>query len=114
MEGKSPERPVLTSIFIGGTFNGVKITYDPAKCQTAINERGIHFADAASVFARPTINLEDRRHDYGEQRFQTIGFLAGRMVMVVWTPRGDARHVISMRKCNDREKKVYQEQFDKS
>jgi uncharacterized protein len=29
--------------------------------------------------------------------------------MVVWTPRNDARHVISMRKCNDREKAIYQE-----
>jgi len=33
------------------------------------------------------------------------GFLADRMVMVVWTPRKEARHVISMRKCNDREKR---------
>lgn len=92
----------------------MKITYDPAKCQMAIDERGLHFADAASVFAGPTINLEDRRHDYGEQRFQTIGFLAGRMVMVVWTPRGDARHVISMRKCNAREKAIYQKRFDQA
>jgi len=44
-------------------------------------------------------------------RFQTVGFLAGRMVMVVWTPRNKDRHIISMRKCNDREKKIYQKQF---
>ena len=92
----------------------MKITYDPAKCQTAIDERGIHFADASIVFAGPTINLEDRRHDYGERRFQTIGFLVGRMVMVVWTPRGEARHVISMRKCNAREKAIYQKRFDEA
>jgi uncharacterized protein len=30
-----------------------------------------------------------------------------RMVMVVWTPRGNARHVISMRYCNARERKIY-------
>jgi hypothetical protein len=34
------------------------------------------------------------------------------MVMVVWTPRKEARHVISMRKCNDREKTIYQKRFD--
>lgn len=92
----------------------MKITYDPAKCQTAIDERGIHFADAALVFAGPTINLEDLRRDYGEQRFQTIGFLAGRMVMEVWPPRDEARHVISMRKCNAREKAIYQKRFDEA
>ncbi|WP_211909788.1 BrnT family toxin [Tardiphaga alba] len=92
----------------------MKITYDPAKCQTAVEERGIHFADAAIVFEGPSINLEDRRRDYGERRFQTIGFLAGRMVMVVWTPRGEARHVMSMRKCNAREKAIYQKRFDEA
>jgi uncharacterized protein len=34
------------------------------------------------------------------------------MVMIVWTPRDNTRHVISMRKCNDREKEIYQERFD--
>lgn len=92
----------------------MKITYDPAKCQAAIDERGIHFADASVVFSGPTINLEDRRRDYGERRFQTIGFLVGRMVMVVWTPRGEARHVMSMRKCNAREKAIYQKRFDEA
>jgi len=52
------------------------------------------------------------RRDYGEVRFQTVGFLADRMVMVVWTPRSETRHVMSMRKCNDREKAIYQKRFD--
>jgi uncharacterized DUF497 family protein len=34
----------------------------------------------------------------------TDGYLRGRLVIVVWTQRGEARHVISMRKANDREK----------
>jgi uncharacterized DUF497 family protein len=63
------------------------------------------------VFAGRTITVQDTRRDYGEARFQTVGFLADRMVMVVWTPRGEARHVMSMRKCKDREKAIYQEQF---
>jgi uncharacterized protein len=90
----------------------VKITSDPAKRQTALAERGLNFADASIVFSGPVITLQDMRRDYGEARFQTIGFLAGRMVMVVWTPRGEARHVMSMRKCNAREKAIYQKRFD--
>ncbi len=45
----------------------------------------------------------DDRFDYGETRYITIGLLRGRMVVLVWTPRGAARHIISMRKANDRE-----------
>jgi uncharacterized DUF497 family protein len=90
----------------------VKITFDPAKRQASLNERSLDFADASIVFAGPTLTAQDTRRDYGEARYQTVGFLADRMVMVVWTPRDEARHVISMRKCNDREKAIYQERFD--
>ena len=90
----------------------MKITFDPVKRQAALGERGLDFTDASIVFAGPTITVEDTRRDYGETRFQTVGFLVDRMVMVVWTPRDEARHVISMRKCNDREKAIYQERFD--
>ncbi len=90
----------------------MRLTFDPAKCEAALQERGLNFADAAIVFAGPTITVEDIRRDYGETRYQTVGFIADRMVMVVWTPRGVATHVISMRKCNDREKAIYQKRFD--
>ena len=89
----------------------MKITFDPPKHQAALRERGLNFADATIVFAGPTITVQDTRRDYGETRFQTVGFLADRMVMVVWTPRDEARHVISMRKCNDREKAIYQKRL---
>jgi hypothetical protein len=97
-----------------GYVNSVKITFDPVKRQTALDKRGLEFADTAIIFAGLTITVEDTRRDYGEARFQTVGFLADRMVMVVWTPRDEARHVISMRKCNDREKAIYQERFDQA
>ena len=89
----------------------MKITFDPAKRQVALNERGLDFADTAIVFAGPTITVQHLRRDYGETRYQTVGFLSDRMVMVVWTPRNEARHIISMRKCNDREKAIYQKRF---
>jgi uncharacterized DUF497 family protein len=89
----------------------MKITFDPAKRERTLKERGIDFADAVEVFAGATLVIEDGRADYGERRFQTIGFLASRMVMVVWTPRRGGRHVISMRKCNEREQKAYGQRF---
>ena len=87
------------------------ITYDPAKRETTLAERGLDFNQAAEVFAGVTLTLLDDRQDYGEPRFQTYGFLGRRLVMVVWTPRGADRHVMSMRKCNAREKARFETQL---
>jgi uncharacterized DUF497 family protein len=89
----------------------MKITCDPGKRAATLESRGIDFLDAEIVFAGRTFTVEDLRYAYGEQRFQTVGYLGSRMVMVVWTPRNDARHVISMRKCNAKERKRYSKQF---
>ena len=70
-------------------------------------ERGLDFEHAEMVFSGATLTLLDDREDYGEPRFQTYGLRGRRLVMVVWTPRGADRHVISMRKCNAREKARY-------
>ena len=69
----------------------MKITFDQAKRDAAFAERGLAFEDAEIVFEGDTLTVEDTRFDYGESRYQTIGFLEGRMVMVVWTPRGEDR-----------------------
>jgi hypothetical protein len=90
----------------------MKITFDRAKRDATLAERGLAFEDVEIVFEGDTLTIEDVRFDYGEPRFQTIGFLEDRMVMVVWTPRGEDRHVISMRKCNDREQARYQKRFE--
>lgn len=87
----------------------MNITCDPAKRDRTILERGLDFLDAATVFAGKTLTLEDDRFDYGETRFQTYGILNERVVMIVWTPRDDARHVISMRHCHDREARKVRE-----
>lgn len=91
----------------------MRVTYGGAKRASTLAERGLDFEDAHHVFAGLHWTVEDRRFAYGETRFQTVGFLVGRMVMIVWTPRGDACHIISMRKYNEREQKAYRERFEK-
>ena len=81
------------------------ITFDPAKREITLRRRGLDFADAAEVFAGRHATISDDRQDYGELRFITAGFLRNRMVVLVWTPRGVARRVISMRYANAKEKK---------
>lgn len=81
----------------------MQVTFDPAKRDKTLAERGLDFADAALVFEGDTVEIEDTRKDYGETRIICFGLLAGRMVVVGYTPRGEARHVFSMRKANERE-----------
>ncbi|MGA3307194.1 MAG: BrnT family toxin [Xanthobacteraceae bacterium] len=72
-----------------------------------MRERGLDFDEAPEVFAGRYYQRRDDRRDYGETRIITVGFLRNRMVVLVWTPRGGDRHVISMRKANEREKARY-------
>jgi uncharacterized DUF497 family protein len=82
----------------------MQITFDPAKRDRALAERGLDFMDAEIVFQGVTLEVEDIRKAYGEQRIICFGLLARRMVVVGYTPRGADRHIFSMRKANEREK----------
>ena len=81
----------------------MRITYDPTKRDKTLAERGLDFEDAAAVFQGTTVEVEDKRKDYGERRVLCFGLLVARLVVVGYTPRGSVRHVFSMRKANDRE-----------
>jgi uncharacterized DUF497 family protein len=82
----------------------MRITFDRVKRAKTLTERGLDFADAALIFAGVTIEIEDTRKNYGEKRVICYGLLAGRVVVVGYTPRGADRHIFSMRKANEREK----------
>ena len=85
----------------------MRLTYDQAKRLTTLAERGLDFENASMVFVGHHVTVNDDRRDYGELRYITIGYLASRMVIVVWTPRSRGRRIISMRKANAREQKIY-------
>ncbi|KIZ39187.1 MULTISPECIES: BrnT family toxin [Rhodopseudomonas] len=88
------------------------ISFDPAKREITLKERGIDFAtDAALVFAGKTATFASDQTGHGELRQITVGWLNRRMVMMVWTQRGADRHVISMRYCHAREEKKLVERF---
>jgi hypothetical protein len=87
------------------------IEFDPAKRDATLDERGLDMARAEEVFAGSHLTVEDGRRDYGETRNITIGFLDGRMVVMVWTLRGRATRIISLRKANEREQALYAPRF---
>ncbi len=85
----------------------MEIRYDEAKRARTLKERGLDFADASKVFDGPEFTQQDDRYDYPEPRYQTYGLLNDRLIMIAWTPIPDGIHVISMRKCNDREQRKF-------
>ena len=89
----------------------MQITCDPAKraitLAITLQKRGLDFADAAAVFAGVTVSVQDTRRDYGEERIITAGHLAGRCVVLVWTPRDGGRRIISMRHAHAAEEHAW-------
>lgn len=80
------------------------IEYDAAKREKTLRERGLDFGDAQAVLEHAVATVLDRRSEYGEERWNTLGILKGRMVHVTWTRRGERVRVISMRYANERER----------
>ena len=83
----------------------MRITCDRAKRQLTLEERGLDMRRAKEIFAGLHFTRADDRFDYGEPRFVTVGWLNSSLVVFVWTPRGSARRIISMRHCHEREAK---------
>lgn len=97
----------MPPVIVVDTRTGLAISFDPAKRAWTLAQRGIDFAQALEVFAGDTVELEDRRRDYGESRVLCYGLLGGRMVVIGYVQRGRLRHVFMMRKANGREKARY-------
>jgi len=92
----------------------VEFEWDEAKNQQNIAKHGIDFADAQPVFTKPMLVRLDDRMDYGEDRWIALGDLDGVVVVLVYTRRGENIRIISVRKANRDERKIYQDQVPKS
>lgn len=71
-------------------------------------KHGISFDEAKTIFEGPVLTREDDRKDYGETRLLSMGLLSGVVVIVVaHTNRRGHIRIISARKANRTERKVY-------
>jgi hypothetical protein len=79
------------------------------KATANLRKHGIDFADAVSVFSDDlALTIPDERFD--EERFVTIGLDGlGRVLVVVYTLRGEAIRIISARKASRQERQQYEE-----
>ena len=84
----------------------MELEWDEAKRQRNKRERHLDFADVERFEFVKT--EPDLRRDYGEPRYNSVGYLDGVICTFCWTPRNGRVRVISLRKANERERKRYQ------
>lgn len=84
------------------------IVYDDAKRAAVLAERGLDFNDAEEAFSGFHLTRRDVSHSDEEDRFQTLGMIAGSLALIVWTQRGEDRRIITMWKANERERTKFE------
>ena len=89
------------------TIKSIPFEWNPNKAATNLKKPGIDFADAVSVFNdNHAITIEEPYFE--EERFVTIGMdMYARILIVVYTYRGDGIRLISARKADKHERKQY-------
>jgi uncharacterized protein len=85
----------------------MEFTWSEAKRAANLKAHGLDFIDAPRVFEGVTFSFEDDRFSYGEQRFVTLGLLAGVPVSIAHTETDHEIRIISFRKASNRETKIY-------
>ena len=85
----------------------MRITFDAAKNERNVAERGLPFDLVADLEWETALAEEDTRRAYGERRIRVLALLGDRLHAAVITYRNGAVHVISFRKANDREVRRY-------
>jgi uncharacterized DUF497 family protein len=86
----------------------MRYTFGLKKRATNLQKHGYDFEDASQVIkSGQTVTFEDRRFVYEEQRFITLGILRGDVVVIVSAEDDEEIRVISMRKAERNEQKIY-------
>jgi uncharacterized DUF497 family protein len=82
-------------------------TWSEYKRRLNLGRHGLDFTDAPVVFDGLTFTYEDDRFRYREQRFVTLGLLAGVPVSIVHTETAHEIRIISFRKATRGEARLY-------
>jgi uncharacterized protein len=81
--------------------------WDSVKRQANFAKHDVDLVRAARVFDGPTITKKDGRDDYGETRYQSIGYIGDDCFVVVWTQRDSVIRLISARQGGRRDRRRY-------
>lgn len=90
----------------------MEFEWDDKKNVQNISKHVIDFEDVKQVFRNDMVVKEDKRNDYGEKRFVSIGLMNNIEVVIVWTIREKRIRIISARKANSTERGIYHENIN--
>ena len=82
--------------------------WDESKRVETLETRGVDFSDIYYFNWDTVLTWRSDRND--EVRQSSLGMIGNRLYHVVWTQRGDNTRIISLRKANRRESRVYDQQ----
>jgi uncharacterized DUF497 family protein len=85
----------------------MQMEFDAAKSATNVAKRGLPFELAFFVLTNLVFEFQDLRRDYGEARWIAYGTVGGRLHCCVYTRRNDTIRVISLRKANKKENRLW-------
>jgi hypothetical protein len=91
----------------------IPFEWDEEKAEINVRKHKVGFEEAKTVFGDPfSITMDDPDHSREEQRFIDIGkSISGKLLVVVYTERGNKIRIISCRKATPAERKKYEEQI---
>jgi uncharacterized protein len=85
--------------------------WDDVKATTNLAKHGISFEQARGVFSDPcAIDFADDRQYYDEDRWALLGVVGERLLVVIYTIRGDKVRIISARESEPHERRKYHEE----
>ena len=80
------------------------VDFDGAKAASNLRKHGVSFEEAASSLFDPHALVREDIHALGENRLVLLGMsLRGRLLVVVYTVRGDVVRLISARRATRNE-----------
>ncbi len=85
--------------------------WEPVKARANLAKHNVDFEDAVRIFDGRSLESEDVRRDYGEQRIQALGAPGNSVLFVVYTWRGGVRRIISARGASDHERQAYRQAY---
>ena len=94
---------------------GLLFEWDERKAAENLQKHGVSFEEAASTFGDPvSLTIDDPAHSADEDRFVILASSARRRLLVtVFTERGDRIRIISARRATDDEQAQYEQRFQK-
>jgi uncharacterized DUF497 family protein len=107
---QTPSRLRLDNTHFYTHTGTMRFSFDHAKRVSNLKKHGLDLADAQQVIeSGQTVTFEDRRFEYGEERFVTLGPVGDMLVVIVTAETEDHIRIISMRKADRHEQSIYRE-----